>query len=68
MPGDLVEGAGRIGDDEDLVALLDRRERREGDADLGDDAGDDQLLLAGGLHRRDEVLVVPGVDLAGAGM
>ncbi|GER18041.1 hypothetical protein VCH24_30630 [Variovorax boronicumulans] len=38
-----------------------------GHADLGDHAGDQELLLARGLHGLDEVLVVPGVDLAGAG-
>ena len=61
-----VEGAGGVGDDEYVKPLLQRREGREGYADIGHHAGDDQLL-AGGLDRLDEVLVVPGVDVAGAG-
>src|SRR5574343_1801558 len=67
LAGQFVEGARGVGDDEDLVALLKGRQRGKGNADLGDDAGDDQLLLAGGLDGLDEVLVVPGVDLAGPG-
>jgi hypothetical protein len=39
----------------------------KGHAHFGDHAGDDQLLLAGGLDRGQELLVVPGVDVAGTG-
>ena len=61
----LVERARGVRDDEDLVALLEGRQGRERHADVGHHAGDDELLAARRLDRLDEVLVVPGVDLAG---
>ena len=63
----LVEGARSVSDDEDFVTFLPRRERRERDADFGDDAGDEQLLLARRLHRLHKILVVPRIDVAGPG-
>src|SRR3546814_19588299 len=54
-----------IGDHEYLETFGQGRQCREGYTDFSDDAGDDQLLLAGGLDRLDEIFVVPGVDLAG---
>src|SRR5690606_20738466 len=46
-----------------LVPLFDRGKGRERDTNLGNDTGDDELFLTGRLHRRDKVVVVPGVDL-----
>ncbi|MNJ59334.1 hypothetical protein D3C77_550160 [compost metagenome] len=66
VTGQLIEGAGGVGDDKYLKALLQRRQRREGHAHFSDHTGDQQLLLAGGFYRFDEVLVVPSVDVAGA--
>jgi len=65
MPRNLVECARGVGHDEDLVAFLHGRQRRKRDAHFRDHAGDDELLLAGRLNSFDEVLIVPGVDLAG---
>ena len=36
MAGDVVEGAGGVGDDEYVEPFFDRRQGREGDADFGD--------------------------------
>lgn len=40
---------------------------REGYTNVCDDSGNDQLFAAGILHRRHEIVIVPGVDLARAG-
>ena len=49
MPRDLIEGPRGIGRGEHLATLFDRRQNRDGNAVLRDDAGDDELLLARGL-------------------
>ena len=67
VAGGFVEGAGGVGDDEDFVAFFEGGEGGKGDADFGDDAGEDELLFAGGFDGFDEVFIVPGVDVAGAG-
>ena len=45
---------------EDGVALGAQRKGEEGGAHISDDAGDDDLLLAGGLDGGAELLIVPG--------
>ncbi|MCY1445319.1 hypothetical protein D9M71_618290 [compost metagenome] len=64
--GQFVEGAGRVGDHEHVKTFGQRRKRRERHAHFRHHTGDDQLFLAGGLDRLDEIFVVPGVDLARA--
>lgn len=60
-----IERAGCVGDDENLIPLFQRRERRKRHANLGHHAGDDQLFLARGLYRLDEIFIIPGIDIAG---
>ncbi|MNZ35307.1 hypothetical protein D3C78_527040 [compost metagenome] len=67
VAGHGIEGAGGIGHHEHLELFFQCRQRRERHTHLGHYTGDDQLLLAGGLHCLDEVFVVPGVDLPRAG-
>ena len=66
----LHAGVGRVADElgvsaasfdvgEDGVALSAERQSEEGGADVGGDAGDDDLLLAGGLDGGAEIGVVP---------
>jgi len=67
-----ADAADRIGDEVHLVAVAQRIEGREGDADLGPQAGDDELLAPSSLDRRSKVGVLPGihrrpVDLGHAG-
>jgi len=67
VAGDLIESARGVGYHEHFIALLDGGKSRKGYADFGNHAGDDELLAAGLLHRIDEILIVPGVDVAGPG-
>ncbi|MNP35584.1 hypothetical protein D3C76_1289230 [compost metagenome] len=67
IAGHGVEGTGGVGHHEHIKLFFQGRQGREGNTHFRHDAGDDQLLLAGGLHCLDEVFVVPGVDLAWAG-
>src|SRR5712691_1944119 len=46
----------------DLVARLERVERREGEAHFGPQRRHDQLLVSGGFDRLAELGVLPGVD------
>ncbi len=62
----LIEGARGVGDNEYVKALLNGGQGGEGHTDFGHHAGNDQLLAAGLLDGVDEILVVPGVDIAGA--
>ncbi len=62
-----VEGARSIGHHEHFKTFCQRRQGRERYAHIGHHAGDNQLLAASSLDRLDEVFIVPGVDLAGAG-
>lgn len=57
-------GSGRLDVGPDGIASLTERKSQEGGADVGRDAGNDDLLLLGGLDSVAELLVVPGVDLA----
>lgn len=66
VAGHGVEGAGGISHHEHIKLFFQGRQGRESNTHFSHDAGDDQLLLAGGLYCLDEVFVVPGVDLAGA--
>jgi hypothetical protein len=52
--------AGALDVGEDGVALGAQRQGEESGADIGHDAGDDDLLLAGCLDGGAELLVVPG--------
>ena len=61
-----IEGAGSIGNHKYFEAGFNGVQNGEGH-DFGDDTGNDQLLLAGGLDGVNEVFVVPGVDLTRAG-
>ncbi|MNH12859.1 hypothetical protein D3C79_724130 [compost metagenome] len=67
VAGHGVEGTGGISDHEHVELFFQGRQGRESYAHFSHNAGDDQLLLASGLHGLDEVFVVPGVDLARAG-
>lgn len=69
----LHAGVGRVTDElrgraraldvgEDGVALGAQRQGEEGGADVGYDAGDDDLLLSGGFDGGAEFLVVPGAE------
>ena len=57
---ELRVGAGGLDVGEDGVALGAEGEGKEGSADVGGDAGNDDLLLAGGLDGGLEFRVVPG--------
>ena len=61
-----VEGAGSVGDHEDLKAFVKGTQGRERHAHVGHHTGNDDLLAAGGLDGLDEIFVVPRVDLARA--
>jgi hypothetical protein len=69
-PGGLADGrierAGGVGHDEDLIARFKCGERDESDAHVRDHAGDDQLAAPGRLDGLDVLVVIPGIDLAGA--
>ena len=45
----------------DLVARLQRHQRRESQADFGPQSGDHQLFTAGRFHRCHKRIVFPGV-------
>ena len=66
--GDLLRhlgiGAGGIDHGEDLVASCTAEIAGKAMQTEGDRAGDDQRLAACRLHRRDEIGIVPGADLA----
>mgnify|MGYP000085182697 CR=1 FL=1 len=62
-----IECAGGISHNKHLKILREGGEDRERDAHLSDDASNNKLLFAGSPHRGHKVLIVPGVDLAGAG-
>ena len=61
-----IEGPGRIRDDKHVVSCLQRRERGEGDAHVGDHAGNNELSAPGRLYSLDEVFIIPGINLARA--
>lgn len=67
VAGRFIKGTRGVGDDEYLKPLFASRQGGEGYADLGDDSGDNELLLASRFHGFDEVFVVPRIDLPGAG-
>ena len=56
------DGTRGISDDRHVPAFAQRLDRRHRDADLGPQAGDDQLLAACRLDGVDHLLVLPGVD------
>lgn len=66
LDGDLVRfdrrAARGVGDDRDVPAFAQRLDNRHGDADLGPQAGDDELPAAGRLDRVHDLPVFPGVD------
>ena len=64
--GGVIECPRSISDDENFVAFLQGRQSREGNADLSHHSRDDQLFLASGFHSFDEILIIPGIDLAGS--
>lgn len=66
IAGGLVEGAGGIGDDKDLKAFFQCRECWKCNADLGDNAGYDQLLFSRRLYCMEKVFVIPGIDISRA--
>lgn len=55
-------GTGSFDVGEDRVAFGAEREREESGADVGYDAGDDDLLFTGGFNSGAEIWIVPGAD------
>ena len=60
----LIERPGRVRDHKHVVACFQRRERGEGDTNVGDHAGDNELLATRILYCLDKVFIIPGIDLA----
>lgn len=67
VAGGFVEGAGGIGNDKYFVTRLTGGEGGEGHADFSHNPGDDELFFAGGFNCVQEVLIIPRIDIAGAG-